>query len=549
MNQAEKLSRVVIIGAVAAGASCAARLRRLNEHLSITLIERGPDVSFANCGLPYYIGGEIKERSALALQTPESLRDLLHVEVKVRHEARSIDRNQQLVHVCDLTTGHEIQLPYDRLILAPGAAPLRPNLPGIDSPGIFALRNLQDMDRIREASDKASSALIVGAGFIGLEMAEQLKHIGKTVEVVELQNQVLPPLDPEMAAPIAKTLESSGIRVRTGQSVLGFEPTDQGIRAKLSNGETIQADMVILSIGVRPESQLAREAGLELGERGHIRVNAFLQTSDPKIYAAGDVAETTCPLSTVQHNVPLGGPANRQGRAIAEHLVHPEWARPYPGSLGTAILRANRLAAGITGLSEKRLRQLNMPYERSIITDFHHASYYPGATPLTLKILYCPKTLRLFGAQAYGENGVDKRLDVMATALRAGMTLEDLEHLELSYAPPFGSAKDPVNTVAFAALNATHELVQWTWEQPDPNKEQVVDVRPPAFREAAPFPGALAIPLPELRKRLNEIDPTKPVVTLCKLGKMSYFAARILKQHGYQVKSYAGGVSVEGRAV
>jgi NADPH-dependent 2,4-dienoyl-CoA reductase/sulfur reductase-like enzyme/rhodanese-related sulfurtransferase len=538
-------NRIIVIGGVAAGASAAARMRRLDEFAQITIIERGPDVSFANCGLPYFVGGEITDRQLLAVQNPTSLKAMLNLDVRIRHEAVHINRSLKMVQVRDLTNGSLLELPYDYLILAPGASPLVPPIPGIHHPSISTLRNLEDMDAIVEKTKSASSALVVGAGFIGLEMAEQLRHLDKSVTLVELQAQVLPPLDPEMAVPVTKTLRRHGVDVLLSDAVVSFESQGEGVVATLQSGRKIQADMVILSIGVRPENKLASECGLELGPRGHIRVNGFQQTSDPFIYAAGDAVETRCAITGSSTNVPLGGPANRQGRIIADHICHPETTIPYPGSIGTAIVRVFDLAAGITGLSEKRLQALDLPYAKATVSDFDHASYYPGANRLTVKVLYCPTSLRLLGAQVFGPTGVDKRLDVLATAIRGKMTLHDLEHLELAYAPPFGSAKDPVNIAAFCARNQREGLVECLKDLPEASSEyQIIDVRPSAAQAQNPIPGALNIPLTELRKRLHEIDRERIAVTACSYGKMSYFASRILRQNGFKVKSLAGGLDI-----
>jgi len=546
MNQHTQSKHIVVIGGVAGGASAAARLRRLDEFARITVIERGPDVSFANCGLPYYIGGEIKQRELLALQTPASLKAMLNLDVLIRHEATSIHRAEKTICVKDLETGAEKTLSYDKLILTPGAAPLVPPIPGIHHPSILTLRNLVDMDCIVVKAAHAKSALVVGAGFIGLEMAEQLRHLGIEVTLVELQDQVLPQLDREMSRPVEATLLKNGIKVHLSDGVKAFAEREGKIQATLQSGTSITTDLVILSIGVRPENQLAKDAGLELGARGHIKVNEFHQTSDPDIYSAGDVVETQCAITGGHTSVPLGGPANRQGRVIADHIHNPAKTLPYPGSIGTAIVRVFDLAAGVTGLNEKRLQQLGIPFKKSIISEFDHANYYPGATRLTVKILYCPETHRLLGGQVFGLNGVDKRLDVLATALRGKLTLEDLEHLELAYAPPFGSAKDPVNIAAFCARNQYDGYVECVHTLPQGDEDvQLVDVRPLPMQQQSPIPGAISLPLPELRRRLGEIDKTRPVLTICSYGKMSYFAARILKQHGFNVKSFAGGNEVQ----
>lgn len=534
--------KIVIVGGVAAGASSAARARRLSESACITVVERGPDVSFANCGLPYHIGGEIADRAKLAVQTPESLSQLLDIDVLTRTEVVAINRDQKTVALRDLATGGERELGYDRLVLSPGASPLRPPLPGIDDARILTLRNLQDMDRIKAAAGAASAVLVIGAGFIGLEMAEQLRRIGKTVTVVEAFDQVLPPLDPEIAAPVADAMRAEGVELALGDPITAFADESGKIVAALKSGRRLAGDLVVLAIGVRPESGLASAAGLELGARGTVKVNAFMQTSDPAIYAAGDVVESYDRLTGGAMNLPLGGPANRQGRVIADHIFRPDQARPYPGHVGTAIVRVFDVAAGLTGWSEKRLKQAGTPYESTVVTDYQHASYFPGAVPLTLKLLWSPDDGRLLGAQAVGADGVDKRLDVLATALAGRLTIDDLAELELAYAPPFGSARDVVNTAGFAAQNARGGLVRSVNDLPA--DRVVLDVRPAAVAGLSPVPGAVNIPQPELRDRLGELDSAKPLVTVCALGKTSYFAARILAQAGFDVVSLSGGLRV-----
>ncbi len=535
--------RLIVIGGVAAGASCAARARRLDEHASIIVLERGPDVSFANCGLPYHIGGEIAERGALAVQTPAGLKSLLNLDVRTGCEAIRIDRSGKRVEVRHLADGHSEWLGYDKLMLAPGASPLRPALPGIDDPRIHTLRNLQDMDRILTAAKTAKRVLVVGAGFIGIEMAEQLRHRGLAVQLVELQEQVLPQLDAPMAALLASELTRHGVEIMSAEGVTAFEPGTDALRCRLSSGRVLEADFVILSIGVQPETALAREAGLALGPRGHILVDEFMRSSDPDIHAAGDAVLTRDRVEASDVSVPLGGPANRQGRVAADCMLLGDRARPYPGSLGTAIVRAFDVVAGITGWSEKRLLAAGKAHDSITVNAEHHAGYYPGAKPMSLKILWEPDTGRLLGAQATGFEGVDKRLDVLATALAGGMTVDDLCHLELAYAPPFGSAKDIVNLAGFAACNKRDGLVTPAASLPADANVQVLDVRPKALAEAFPVPGgAINIPFPALRASLTRLDPRRPVVTVCAFGKMSYFAARILAQQGFEVRSFAGGM-------
>ncbi len=534
--------KIVVVGGVAAGASFAARCRRLDEEAEITLIERGPDVSFANCGLPYYIGGEIASRESLAVQTPQSLQALLRLNVKTRSEARAIDTEAKTVEVVNLADGSQEKIAYDALMLAPGAKPLRPPLKGIDAPRIHTLRNLQDMDRIQESAITARRAVVVGAGFIGLEMAEQLHRIGLQVSIVEMMTQVLPQLDPEMSRLMESELQENGIEVVLGDGIASFESGEGSVACSLQSGRKLEADLVVLSIGVRPETELAKEAGIKLGNRGHILVDTFQRTSAPDVYAAGDAVETIDRTTREASSVPLGGPANRQGRVAADHLILGEKARAYPGSLGTAIVRVFSVAAGLTGWTERRLQQAGKPYEVSMVNDNHHAGYYPGARPLTLKVLWDPQTLEVLGAQATGFEGIDKRLDVLATAIVGKLTVEDLCHLELSYAPPFGSAKDVVNLAGFSAVNRLDGLVEVVHELPDPKKVQIVDVRPGPLFQAHPLADAINIPFPTLRESLGKLDKESPVVTVCAFGKMSYFAARILKQKGFQVKSFSGGI-------
>lgn len=537
--------KIVVIGGVAAGGSFAARARRLSEKVQITMIERGADVSFANCGMPYFIGNEIPDRRALSVQTPNSLKLLLNLNVKTKCEALRIDRANKRVLVRGVENDQEEWLDYDKLMLAPGATPAIPDVPGVDDERILVLRDLRDMDRIAQASKAGMKAVVIGAGFIGLEMAEQLHRKGLNIDLVQIRDQVLPIIDKKFANMLEGELKDNGINLHLSEEVTRFENNENAVLCHLSSGKVLQADLVIMSIGVKPESQLARDAGLELGKNGHITVNHFMQTSDPDIYAAGDVVETEERLKGDKIALPLGGPANRQGRVAADHIFLGEKARPYPGSLGTAIVRVFKLAAGTTGWNEKRLQEAGINYGSATVRDSHHASYYPGAKPLNLKIFWEKETGILLGAQAIGEEGVDKRLDILATAITAKMNIEDLCHLEFSYAPPFGSAKDVVNLAGFAATNMEDGLVDVIHDLPeyDPGV-QIVDVRGKPLADASPVPGAINIPLPALRNSLDKLDPNKPVITVCVIGKGSYFASRILSQNGFKVKSLAGGVSV-----
>lgn len=538
-----KATKLLVIGGVAAGASFAARARRLCEGAEIMIIERGPDVSFANCGLPYHVGGEIAARDALAVQTPASLQSLLNLDVRTRCEAVRIERVNKRVEIRHVDSGASEWQPYDKLMLAPGASPLRPPIPGINDPRILTLRNLQDMDRIAAATESGMRAVVVGAGFIGLEMTEQLRRKGLSVQLVELQPQVFPQLDAPMAALLESELRHHDVGITLGDGVARFEASADAVRCHLNSGKVLDTDLVILSIGVKPDTDLAAAAGLQLGPRGHIVVDEFQRTSDPDIYAAGDAVETADRVLDSKTVVPMGGPANRQGRVAADHVFLGNTARPYPGSLGTAIVRAFDAAAGITGWSEKRLQAAGHAYETVTVNDHQHATYYPGAKPLTLKILWEPDSGRLLGAQASGFEGIDKRLDVLATAILGGMTVEDLCHLELAYAPPFGAAKDAINLAGFAACNRRDGLVKHTTTLPADPQAQIVDVRPKPLADAFPAPGkVINIPFPTLRANLGKLDPARPVVTLCAFGKMSYFAARVLTQNGFDVASFSGGL-------
>lgn len=543
MNNTDQTSstNIVIVGGVAGGASAAARARRLNEFANITVIERGSHVSFASCALPYHIGGEITDRSKLTLQTPESLRAQLAIDILARTEATSINRQKKTLSIKNLESGQVSDLAYDKLILSPGANPLRPPLPGIDTKGIYTLRNLVDMDKIITTIKDTSRVLIIGAGFIGLEVAEQMIHLNKKVVLVELVEQVLPQMDSEMTQAVEQELMDNGVELVLGDGIDSFAETSNGIEATLKSGKKLIAEVVLLSIGVRPENQLAKDAGLKLGARGHIVANQYQQTSDPDIYAVGDASETIDPILGGPAAIALGGPANRQGRVAVDHIFHGENAIAYPGSIGTSIVRVFDIAAGVTGHSEKRLQQMGIAYKKTIVSDYNHASYFPGATHLTLKLLWEKDTGRILGGQANGYDGVDKRLDVIATAIKGKLTVEELEHIELAYAPPFGSAKDPLNTAAFSANNMRRGQIALTYELPKDENVQLVDVRPKQVADIAPIPSAITIPYAELRQRIAEIDKSKPVVTICALGKLSYFSARILKQHGYQVQSYVGG--------
>ncbi len=542
--------RIVIVGGVAGGASAAARLRRLCEHCEIIVLERGPHVSFANCGLPYLIGGEIEDEESLLLHSPASLRAQLNLDVRIRSEVRSIRRKDQVVIVAELETGREYELPYDALILATGAAPVRPLIPGIDRPGHFSLRNIPDTQHL-EAWIKDCwycRAVVVGGGYVGLEMAEQFERRGLQTTIVEGLPQVMAPLDPEMAAWLHNELRDNAIDLYLDDPVAAFEEPQPGETALasivvLKSGRRIEADVVVLGLGVRPESRLAKEAGLEIGALGGIRVNQHLQTSDPRIWAVGDAIEVRDLVTSAWSFLPLAGPANRQGRVAADNIAGR--ATTYEGTWGTAILRLFRLTAGCTGANEKTLRKAGIPFQQTHIHPGSNAGYYPGAEPIAMKVLFSPGTGKLLGAQAVGRSGVDKRIDVFATALKGGLTIKDLVDHELAYAPPFGSAKDPVNMAGMTAqsvLSGDVRLLQWDdLEALDPDKVLLLDVRRADERALGFIPGSIHIPLNELRFRIFELPRDREIILTCQSGQRSYFAFRILTHHGFRVRNLAGG--------
>lgn len=542
--------RLVIIGGVAGGASAAARARRLSEEAEIIVLERGPHVSFANCGLPYFVGGEIANEEDLLVQTPKSLHSRFNLDVRVNSEVVSIDREAKVVNVRELANDREYALPYDALIISTGAAPLTPPIPGIERDGHFTVRNVPDVVRIKSwiSESEGTRAVVVGGGYIGLEMAEQLvRHGGVSVSLVEALPQVMAPLDPEMAAWLHLELKQHGVELCTGSAVAAFEaPSDaEPARASivvLKDGRRLPADVVILGMGVKPESSLAKAAGLEIGERGGIRVNERMQTSDPAIYAVGDVVEVRDVITGAWILIPLAGPANRQGRIAADNIMGR--SASYKGTQGTAVLRLFGLTAGCTGANEKALRAAGIACEVLHLHPASHAGYYPGAEPIAMKVLFAPDTGKLLGAQAVGRDGVDKRLDVFATALKAGMTMNDLAELELAYAPPFGSAKDPVNLAGMAAQNVLAgdvALAQWhEIATLDPAKTVVLDVRRADERAKGHIPGSMHIPLDELRGRLSELPKDKEIIASCQSGQRSYFACRLLAQHGFKVRNLAG---------
>ena len=539
--------KTLIIGGVAGGATAAARLRRNDETAEIVMVERGPYISFANCGLPYHISGAIAERQQLLVTTAEMFRDRYRVDVRARTEAIAIDRAARTVRLRNLESGEEVDESYDRLLLSPGAEPLRPKLPGIDSPRIFTLRNIPDLDRIMTHLKDANPrrAVVIGGGFIGIEVAENLHERGLFTTLVEGSDQILAPLDSEMAAIVHSHLRDKHVELYLSDRIKRFEDKADHTVCYLESGKRLQADIIVLAIGVRPETTLARGAGLELGQSGGIKVNEYLQTSDPAIYAVGDAIEVTQTISGQTALIPLAGPANRQGRHVADNMAFGNRVA-YKGSLGTAILKAFDLAAASTGLNEKQLRAAGIAHRAVIIHPGSHASYYPGAVPVSLKLIFSPDTHQIFGAQAVGADGADKRIDVIATAIHAGLTVEDLTDLELCYAPPFSSAKDPVNVAGYVAanvLNGSHEIVSWReLQEIDPATVQLIDVRTAQEFELGSIRGALNIDVNTLRQRVGELDPAKPVIVYCQVGLRGYLAYRMLKQLGFkEVRNLTGG--------
>jgi NADPH-dependent 2,4-dienoyl-CoA reductase/sulfur reductase-like enzyme/rhodanese-related sulfurtransferase len=538
---------IVIVGGVAGGASAAARARRTNEHARIILIERGAHASFANCGLPYYVGGEIADRGRLLVARPERFRDWLDVELRTGHEAIAIDGPARRLVVRDLATGRDESIGWDRLILAPGATPIRPPVPGAHAPNVHTLRDLADADGLRAATATAARAVVVGAGYIGLELTEMLVKRGLGVTLVERLPQVLQTLDPELAAIVSEELRRQGVCLRLGRSLAGFE-LDRGLvhAVTLDDGSTIETDLVVLALGVRPETRLAVEAGIALGPSGGIRVDQYMRTSAEGVYAVGDAVEYVHGLTGQPALVPLAGPASRAGRVAGEHAAT-DAAPPMAPVLGTSIVRVFGVVAGSTGLTRRQAEAAGLASHEILVPGYDHATYYPGAAPLVLKVLFHPADRRLLGAQAVGHDGVDKRLDVLATAIRLGARVDDLATLDLAYAPPFGSARDPIHVAGFLAENERRGL-DW-FVAPEElrtlaDDTQLLDVRTAAERAADPCPGAIAIPLSELRARTDELDPHRAVVTICKGGQRAYFASRILRQRRFAlVRTATGGMT------
>jgi NADPH-dependent 2,4-dienoyl-CoA reductase/sulfur reductase-like enzyme/rhodanese-related sulfurtransferase len=536
----------LIIGGVAGGATAAARIRRNDEQASIVLVERGPYISFANCGLPYHLSGTIAKREQLLVTSEEAFSRRYAVQVKSLTEAIAIDRAHKVVRLRNLASAEEFDAPYDKLLLSPGAEPIKPALPGLNGSRVFSLRNLPDLERIMAfmTEHQPRRAVVVGAGFIGIEVAENLHQRGLQTTLVEGADQILAPLDPEMAAMVQAQLREQQLELCLSDRIERVEERHGGCVVFLHSGKQLEADLVILAIGVRPETTLARAAGLELGSTGGIRVNAYMQTSDSDIYAVGDAVEVQQTVSRQPALIPLAGPANRQGRMAADNMVFGQ-RTPYRGTQGTAIIKAFDYAAAATGLNGKQLKALGIEHLATITHSYAHASYYPGAQPLSIKLLYTPDG-QLLGAQAVGRDGADKRIDVIATAMYAGLHVDDLAELELAYAPPFGAAKDPVNVAAHVAQNVLdghQQIIDWATLRDLPaDSLQLVDVRTAAEFALGSIPGARHIELDTLRVQLASLDTEKPVVVFCQVGLRGYLAARILLQHGFcQVKNLSGG--------
>jgi len=536
--------KVVIIGGVAGGASCAARLRRLDERAEIILIERGGFVSFANCGLPYHISGVIKDEGDLLVQTPQSLRKRFNIDVRVRTEALSVDAKAKTVRLRDLELGGEYEEAYEVLVLAPGAEPIRPNLPGLDSPRVYTLRSIPDMNRIIEAAKGgAKHAVVIGGGYIGVETAENLAEAGIGVDIVELTDHVIGPLDAEMSALLNPVLAAHGIGLHLSDGIAAIRETGCGVAAVLLSGKEIEADFAVLGIGVKPETKLAESAALRIGPTGGIWTDEAMRTSDQSIYAVGDAVEVEDFMSHEPARIPLAGPANRQGRIAADNIAGRQ--SEYRSTLGAAVIKVFDWAAAMAGNNERQLKARGVSYEKVYIHSGSHAGYYPGAKPLSIKLLFEKETGKILGAQAVGAEGSDKRMDVLATAMRAGMTVYDLEHLELCYAPPFSSAKDPVNVLGLVASNLLKgDMPVFHWQDVasrDRSKTFLLDVRTAPEYAAGTIDDAVNIPVDDLRNRMDELPKDREIWVFCQVGLRGHVATRILLQNGFKAKNLPGG--------
>lgn len=540
-----KQKKVVIIGGVAGGASAAARLRRLDENAHIVVVERGPYISFANCGLPYYLGGTIQDRAALTLQTPESFKARFNVDVRVFSEAVSIQPDNKTITIHNHNTGEEYEESYDSLILSMGADAAMPPIPGIDSKKVFTVRNIPDTVAVKTYIEEhqAKKAVVAGGGFIGLEVAENLRDLGMDVTLVEMADQVIPSIDADMAAQVHGHMRQKGLHLLLGSALQKIEDTETGVSLTV-NGEIIDADLLVMAIGVRPASEIAVKAGLPANAKGALIVNSAMETGVDGIYAVGDLIEITHFVTGEKGYIPLAGPANKQGRIAADNICG--IPSRYTGTQGSSILKVFDLAVASTGITEKTAKALHLNYEKSFTFSANHATYYPGATNMSIKTIFEKDTGKILGVQIVGNDGVDKRCDVFATAIRAGMTAKDLTELELCYAPPFGSAKDPVNMAGYVIENMMSGLVKtFHWHDiekisKDPNAF-LLDTRNPMEYMAGTIPGFVNIPLDSLRDRLDEIPKDKTIYVTCQIGLRGYIAARILMQNGYDVYNLSGG--------
>ncbi len=538
--------KVVIVGGVAGGATAAARIRRLDEKAQIVVFERSGYISYANCGLPYYIGDVITDAEELTLQSPESFYSRFHVDMRVHHEVTKIHPDKKTVSVKNLKTGEEFEESYDKLILSPGAKPTQPDFSGADIDKVFTLRTVEDTLRIKEYMNQnhPESAVLVGGGFIGLELAENLRELGMDVTVVEYAKQLMSPFDSDMAAFIHNEMRKHGVKLVLGSAVEGFEEKDGGVKVLLKDDASLYADMVVLAIGVTPDTALAKEAGLELGIKGSIVVNDRMETSAPDIYAAGDAVQVKHFVTGEDTLISLAGPANKQGRIIADNICGLD--SRYKGSQGSSVIRVFDMTAALTGINERSARAAGLDTETVILSPMSHAGYYPGGKVMTMKVIFEKSTYRLLGAQIVGYEGVDKRIDVLAAAIRAGMSAVDLKDLDLAYAPPYSSAKDPVNMAGYMIDNiAKGVLKQWHLEDADklPRDGSVtlLDTRTVWEYSQGHIEGFKNIPVDELRERLDEVEKDKPVYVICQSGLRSYIASRILEGNGYTAYNFAGG--------
>ena len=538
--------KVVIVGGVAGGATAAARIRRLDEQAEIVIFERSGYISYANCGLPYYVGDVIEDPEELTLQTPESFFARFRINAKVHHEVVAIHTDRKTVSVRDLTTGREFEENYDKLILSPGAKPTQPNMAGVDLPNVFTLRTVEDTLRIKEYinANHPKSVVLAGGGFISLELAENLRHLGLDVTIVQNGNQLMNPFDSDMACFIHNELRRNGIHLVFGQAVEGFKDKYGGVEVLLKNGCTLSCDMAVLAIGVTPDTKLAKEAGLQLGIKDSIVVNERMETSVPDIYAAGDAVQVKNFVTGEDDLIALAGPANKQGRIIADNICGGD--SRYNGSQGSSIVKIFDITAATTGINEKKAKSFGIDYDKVILSPMSHAGYYPGGKVMTMKVLFEKETFRLLGAQIIGYDGIDKRIDVIATAIRAGMKATELKELDLAYAPPYSSAKDPVNMAGFIIDNIANGVVkQWYLEDapklPTDGAVTLLDTRTVGEYRRGHIEGFINIPVDELRERINELDKSKPVYVICQSGLRSYIATRILMGYGFDAYNFTGG--------